>query len=64
MVQSISEMKFNFKETVSDPFTNIFEDLDDEDRILVEKTSLSKKLKNGEMVNKEFQDIVTNFLKD
>lgn len=47
-----------------DPFNNIMNSLDDEDRIMVEQVSLNKFLKNGEICDKEFQHMTEKAFKE
>lgn len=47
-----------------DPFIDVFERLNDDDRILVEQTSLTKFLKNGNVCNNEFQTMAEKAFKE
>lgn len=58
MLQGLEEMKYKIRETAEskpDPFIDIFEKLNDDDRIMIEQITLQKFLKNGAICNKEFQ---------
>lgn len=60
MLQGLEELKYKIKidpSVAKDPFIDIFEKLNDEDRLMIEQVTLQKALKNGSICNKEFQSM-------